>query len=464
LIGEANATNRNVLGGNCHGIYVQGQFASVNLIQGNYIGTTVAGTAADPNEIGIVLINDTHSNIIGNLTASALPANLISGNTIGIQIFDSDSNKISGNYIGTTKAGTVALGNGTGINLYPDSNGNAIGLDGSGKGSGNVISGNQETGIEINSSNNIVSGNFIGTTNTGMAALGNGSYGVYIAVGSGNIIGTNGNGTVDEQEGNVISANGALIAYSGLEIDGNNNVVAGNLIGTNKDGTTALGNKGRGVYITGEANRVGTDSNGVSDVVETNIISGNGNEGVYITSAFNIISGNRIGTDTAGAVALGNQTDGVSIAPSGHFNVIGINGVALPHAIGRNIISANGAGGGNYANVHIEGDYNLVGGNYIGPNAAGSASLGNTRFGVQISNGATGNTIGTNGDGSADSIERNLISGNGYAGVRILEAFDNLIAGNYIGTNAIGLSALPNAFNSTSGPMGMEAVMAQKEM
>jgi CSLREA domain-containing protein len=450
LIGDANATGRNILGGNCHGIYIQGQFAGDNWVKGNYIGATATGAAADPNEIGIVLISDTHDNIIGNLTASAVPANVISGNTIGIQIFDSDSNKISGNYIGTTKAGTVALGNGTGINLNPDSNGNAIGQDGSGKGSGNVISGNLGPGIEINSSNNIVSGNFIGTTNTGMAALGNGSYGIHIAIGSGNIIGTNGNGTADDQEGNVISANGALIAYSGLEIEGNNNVVAGNFIGTIKDGTAALGNKGRGVYISGDANRVGTDSNGISDVDETNVISGNANEGIYITSAFNIIAGNRIGTDAAGTIALGNKTDGISIAPSGHFNVIGINGVALPHATGRNVISANGAGGGNYANVHIEGDYNMVSGNYIGPNSTGSASLGNTLYGVQLSNGATGNIIGTNGDGSADGLERNLISGNGYAGVRIFEAFDNMVAGNYIGTNAIGLSALPNALNSTN--------------
>lgn len=451
FIGDGTVPGRNVLGGNCHGIYVQGKFASENWIRGNYIGTTAAGTAANPNVVGIVLVSETHENIIGDIVASALPSNVISGNEAGIQIYDSDSNQISSNYIGTTKAGTAALANtGNGIEFLGDSSDNLIGVDSSGKSSGNVISGNQGRGISIRGDDNIVAGNFIGTTNTGMAAVGNGLNGIMIELGSHNVIGTNGDGSADDLEGNVISANGVQIAYAAVEIDGTDNIVAGNFIGTNKDGTAALGNKGDGILLTGDGNRVGTDSNGSADVDETNVISGNENDGIYITSAYNVIAGNRIGTNAAGDAALGNFFYGVYIAKTGHFNMVGINGVALPHATGRNIISANGAAGGNYANVFIQGDYNLVGGNLIGPNANGSASIGSTPYGVTLSDGATGNIIGTNGDGAADASERNLISGNKLIGVRILDGEENHVAGNYIGTDLLGVSAVPNALGSTS--------------
>src|SRR5262249_33640126 len=77
---------------------------------------------------------------------------------------------VEGNYIGTEASGAVTpptatapgSGNGTGV-LVVNSPGNVIG--GTGRGSRNVISGNQEDGIEIlsaGSSGNRVVGNFIG--------------------------------------------------------------------------------------------------------------------------------------------------------------------------------------------------------------------------------------------------------------------------------------------------------------
>ena len=56
------------------------------------------------------------------------------------------------------------------------------------------------------------------------------------------------------------------------------------------------------------------------------------------------------------------------------------------------------------------------------------------------------NTIGTNGDGVSDALERNILSGNLFAGVWITGTGtnNNVVAGNYIGTDASGSSALGN--------------------
>ena len=60
-----------------------------------------------------------------------------------------------------------------------------------------------------------------------------------------------------------------------------------------------------------------------------------------------------------------------------------------------------------------------VSGNYIGTNVTGTAGLGNAGYGVRISNGSQFNLVGTNGDGTADLVERNVISGNQSDGVFI---------------------------------------------
>src|SRR5262249_41144376 len=59
------------------------------------------------------------------------------------------------------------------------------------------------------------------------------------------------------------------------------------------------------------------------------------------------------------------------------------------------------------------------------------------------------NQIGTNGDGIFDDVERNIISGNTQFGVQLDSdpanpAVANVVAGNYIGTNASGTAAVPN--------------------
>src|SRR5262249_39097712 len=79
-------------------------------------------------------------------------------------------------------------------------------------------------------------------------------------------------------------------------------------------------------------------------------------------------------------------------------------------------------------------------GNFVGTNAAGTAPLASGGNGVTITN-AAGNTIG-----GTVAAARNLISGNANDGMEILgtTATQNLVQGNYVGTDATGTSSLGN--------------------
>ena len=92
------------------GIWVSGDGATGNLIQGNKIGTDLTGTNALGNAYSAVEIDGgAANNTIGGTTAGA--GNVISANrNNGISITDV-GNLIQGNEIGTDVTGTVVLGN-----------------------------------------------------------------------------------------------------------------------------------------------------------------------------------------------------------------------------------------------------------------------------------------------------------------------------------------------------------------
>ena len=272
-------------------------------------------------------------------------------------------------------------------------------------------------------------------------SVGNGSDGIDIQSAS-NTIG----GTV-AGAGNVISGNFNV----GLNIIGSgatNNFVEGNFIGTNAVGTAALANGGNGIAISG-----GATSNSIGNGLAggRNIISGNSSAGISIAGIgtnSNVVFGNYIGTDATGTQALGNGTVGVPAVSQGILifngpqnNYIGTNGDGVNDANEGNLISGNLSDG-----VKIQAaNNNVVAGNFIGVDATGTAALGNGRYGVFILQGSTGNRIGTNADGQSDTLERNIISGNGSSGILLDQSSSNTIAGNYIGTNAAGSAALAGA-------------------
>jgi titin len=230
----------------------------------------------------------------------------------------------------------------------------------------------------------------------------------------------------------------------GVQILGNDtsgNIVSGNYIGTDASGTVDLGNWQCGVRVGDGAhdNIIGGDT-----PAERNVISGSGGynlmNGVYISGAAgNVVSGNYIGTDASGAVALGNGERGVYIR-SAQNNIIGGD---TPGE--RNVISGNG-----FSGVEVGGGAmgNTVSGNYIGTDASGTVALGNGYGnGVRLYSDAENNTVGGDTPG-----ERNVISGNDYSGVLLLgdsygDPRGNIVSGNYIGTDATGSAALGNDGN-----------------
>jgi titin len=285
-------------------------------------------------------------------------------------------------------------------------------------------------GINLASSNNVVAGNYIGTNVAGTAALGNIGFGMEVSASNNRIGGTT------SSERNIISANNHGIRLIGTGVTGN--LVQGNYIGTDVTGTIRLGNAIRGVLIQGAPN----NTIGGAIAGAGNIISGSGENGIYIfgsAATGNVVQGNLIGTDVTGTVDLGNLQDGVRI-DSGSNNIIG---GTTPAA--RNVISGNDSDG---VEIRNGATGNVVQGNYIGMKASGTSALGNNGDGVHIFGGAKNNRIGINGDGVADAAERNIISANAFVGVRIAGtgsgAHDNVVAGNFIGTDVTGTAALGN--------------------
>lgn len=423
------------------------QDSSYNIIQGLTIrnfwyGITIYSYqgSAKNNKIGL-LISD---------PGDGTERNIIIHNQVGIWItgINASNNSITGNHIGLKKNGLTPSPNEFGIFISSDSHDNLIGsITGTGVSQGwNLISGNTDSGILISKGfQNHITGNYIGTNISGTTAKANFD-GIRLNNGSkNNIIGIPSSG---EGRLNLISGNerfGILVAGQ----DNYTNVVAGNLIGTNFDGSTALGNGWAGILIESDDNIIGTNGDGFNDQLEANVISGNGTTGISLHSDGNQVSGNMIGVDISGLIGIGNALSGISIA--GYNNLIGTNGDGIADETERNIISANAVNLNGSAGVKILGNGNTVAGNYIGTDATGNAGLGNLEVGISLSNGASGNLIGTDGDSVADNIEGNLISANGQAGISVINASSNTIAGNQIGTDSSGTTALPNGHNNPSG-------------
>ena len=456
-IGGATENERNIISGNAaSGIVIRFSGTAERVISGNYIGPDVTGEAVPTGSTqttGIYFYDGADNVVIGGATDGE--RNIVSGNTgYGISLVNSgtDSNTISGNYIGTKANGTEALPNQYGIGIEWSAASNTIG--GASEDERNIISGNSVCGIYLGyeATTNSIEGNYIGLDKDGANPISNND-GIYISTGA--IANTVGGST--EEQRNIISGNsntGITIFYEGTD----NNVVSGNYIGTDPLGSSAMAN-GTGVYIVNgpAGNTIGGDSAG-----ERNVISGNTNYGVYITGADttgNTVSGNYIGTDSAGTAALANQYGVYISAPS---NTIGGDNTVPGTLDLGNVIA------GNTSNVIIDGsgtDNNVVSGNYIGINSTGTAVLP-TNLGVFIGGGANNNTIGGTTPG-----RRNIISGHSSWGMLIPSSgtTNNNVYGNYIGTDASGTLDLGNSkgiliqngaqYNNIGGPNTVPGVL-----
>ncbi len=271
----------------------------------------------------------------------------------------------------------------------------------------------------------------------------------------GNYIGTDVNGTVvqgngfgvvienspdNSISGNVISGN----VDAGVDIVGINasgNLVEDNFIGVDAEGNFAIGNGGNGVAITSASN----------NIVKGNVISANGIDGISIAGeedvSGNVVQDNLIGVDKTGSKDLGNVLNGVHILCA-DGNIIG----------GANEAEANLISGNKGAGVLIDGvggcgedlpdlessetlpsfspKQNKIQGNFIGVDISGTLDIGNNGSGVAIE-----------GQGSLNMVANNLISGNDKNGVDIQGAGvkETIIQDNIIGAGRNGAGKLGNS-------------------
>jgi hypothetical protein len=450
-IGDAISGGGNLISGNeYYGVYMQYLNAPGNTITGNKIGTNLNGTAALPNYYGIHTF-DASSNLIGGVEPNA--GNLISGNAnIGLSIDHGTLNIVQGNAIGTNLAGDAAVPNAYIGILVGNSTNNTIG--GESAGAGNLISGNDDLGILVSgevSVDNQILGNRIGTNRSGTSSLPNSGNGIVIILAQGTIIGGADilSPWVCDGPCNLISGNGGIgVSIQGvnpttlgqMKSDGTNstpadqaNQVLGNFIGTDLAGTSALPNyNGVTLWIEASSNTIG----GNNLIGEGNLISGNLYNGITVgdpLTANNQISGNRIGTTSNGEAALANGNNGVWIHAGASGNIVGGDGMGLGNLISGQSTDLLDFGVSISTEIEPKSVDNQVIGNMIGTNATGTSAIPNGG-GVGIAYLVTG-TI----------IRDNLISGNDLRGILLLETTENEIMDNKIGVASNGLSPLPNS-------------------
>lgn len=305
-----------------------------NLIQGNFIGTDLAGGAAPGNRGTGILVHCDRNTIGGAVRAAR---NVVSGNTgAGIRI-EGSGNVVLGNFVGTDASGARALGNGgDGIVV---SGGNTVG--GSAPGARNLVSGNSGVGISAGPSETI-QGNFIGTDVSGGARLPNARGGI---AGGGRIGATDGVKPSGPCSGacNLVSGNGGPGVSPAA-----GSVLQGNFIGTNALGVAALRNAGPGVFVNG-VSRVAIGGNSSS---ARNLVSGNDGPGVEIAfeAEGTAVRGNLIGADATEAAALPNA-EGIRLRDGARRNTIGgepsTEGNRIAFNSGPGVVLERSAGAGN---------------------------------------------------------------------------------------------------------------------
>ena len=243
----------------------------------------------------------------------------------------------------------------------------------------------------------------------------------------------------------IDSFSGSGIVISGTSGD----VVAADVIGLTvpgklggtpggiASGNAPAGNGGEGVLILSGAthNTIGGTTPAARDV-----ISSNGVCGVYLMNAGtsgNLVEGDFIGTDASGTLARPNLINGLAIVSGASANTVG--GTA---AGAGDVISGNTYNG--IVIAFAGASNNVVEGDFIGTNAAGTARLPNGADGVVIQGSATGNTIGGTTLAAGD-----VISGNAGDGVLITDSgtSGNVVEGDFIGTDAGGYNPLGNLGN-----------------
>lgn len=227
--------------------------------------------------------------------------------------------------------------------------------------------------------------------------------------------------------GNVISGNGD---YGITCTGGKGTQILGNLIGTDVSGKKAIPNRGGVSLYLAESSKVGGAAN------TRNILSGNTRLGLYCERGVgNVISYNYIGTDVSGTLRVSNGEEGLSLNHS------------VGDTVNNNVISGNNASRNGICGLAVvnEARDSKIFANLVGTDFTGRIPIPNERAGILVGR-ATNILIG-----GSSKKQRNVIAGNSGDGIRIDKyigvppAEATVIQGNYIGLDIDGKRAIPNA-------------------
>jgi hypothetical protein len=283
-------------------------------------------------------------------------------------------------------------------------------------------------GVTLNAGSITLNGDYVGLSLFGRAA-GNGGDGVYVSASSSrDLIGLN-RAAAAGVVTNVISGN----TGNGLVLAGSRgSTVVSNRIGSNASGSSAIGNGGNGILITGrsDGNEIGgtafidkrtgkannpTGSKGTTTPVFVvpplgNQVSGNGGNGIVIDggSRGNVLNGNFVGTTANGNAPLGNGGSGVWIDGANSNSLIGCKFVNNPFVY-YNVVSGNGANGLRITNSNNT----VVQGNFFGAGASNATPVGNRFDGILVE--------GTSADTQVGGVIPlgNVSAGNGRNGIEV---------------------------------------------
>jgi CSLREA domain-containing protein len=175
------------------------------------------------------------------------------------------------------------------------------GVDGDGIGglhinaSGSVVRGLNIHGsgdeITVNASNVIIAGNFLGTNPAGTAEGAFGGFGIRLESGDNNVF------------GGAAPADRNLIAgdkQGGIALNaGNGTLIQGNYIGTDVTGTLPINNVGSREGVVGSPTS--------NTMILGNLISANSSGGVFLNGRGGVMQGNLVGTQRDGVSPLGNN-------------------------------------------------------------------------------------------------------------------------------------------------------------
>ena len=287
-------------------------------------GLTIDGTT-QPGYAGTPLVAVTCANVgVFGLSFNFSPATIqglsIGGCAAGVTAGSGGPITVKSSYLGVGPDGTTPVPNNAGISLS-----HVAFTVGGAPADRNIISGNTSYGIFIGAfAGGTIQNNYVGTDVTGTVAVPN-STGINLLGGSGSGVLIGGPGGENLISGNTV--NGILV-QSAVDV-----TIQSNLIGTDVNGTAAIGNGYAGIHGGGPGLVIGGTGAG-----EGNLVSGN-SMGMDLLADGMMVQGNSIGVDDSGTAPLPNNGPGIHLASSGPApNVIG---TAVAGGPGANHIAFN---------------------------------------------------------------------------------------------------------------------------